>query len=69
MSRSLWSELRVRRAPILAVLGAVLFAVGVALIYPPAGLIVAGFSLVTAGYIDRYMEVQSANAASSGPPG
>jgi len=49
-------------ALILAILGAVLLAAGVALVYPPAGLIVAGLSLLAAAYIRRYLEAHGANS-------
>jgi hypothetical protein len=42
----------------LAVLGAIVVAVGVAMIFLPAGLIVAGLELVAAGYVRRYIDTQ-----------
>jgi hypothetical protein len=43
---------------LLAVLGALVVAVGVALIYPPAGVIVAGLELLAAAYVIRYLEAR-----------
>jgi hypothetical protein len=45
-------------ASILAVLGAVVVAFGVGLIFVPAGVIVAGLELVAAGYIRRYIDLR-----------
>lgn len=42
----------------LAVAGALVVAVGVAMIFLPAGVIVAGLELVTAGYVRRYVETR-----------
>jgi hypothetical protein len=45
----------------LAALGAVLLVVGAALVYPPAGFIVAGVAALSAAYVVRFLEVQSAS--------
>jgi hypothetical protein len=45
-------------ASILAVLGAVVVAFGVGLVFVPAGVIVAGLELVAAGYIRRYIDLR-----------
>lgn len=45
-------------SPLLAVLGALVVAVGVAMIFLPAGVIVAGLELVAAGYVRRYIETR-----------
>jgi hypothetical protein len=42
-------------AVVLAVVGAVLAATGVALVYLPAGLIVAGVECVAAAYVVTYL--------------
>lgn len=42
----------------LAVLGALVVAVGVAMVFLPAGVIVAGLELVAAGYVRRYIETR-----------
>lgn len=42
----------------LAILGALVVAVGVAMIFLPAGVIVAGLELVAAGYVRRYIETR-----------
>jgi len=47
---------------VLAVLGAVLLAVGVALVYFPAGVIVAGVATIVSAYVIRFLEVQSENS-------
>jgi hypothetical protein len=44
------------RAVLLAVLGAVVVAVGVGMVYLPAGVIVAGLELVGASYVFGYLE-------------
>lgn len=46
------------RAVALAILGAVAIAAGVAWIYPPAGVIVAGLELLAGAYIVRYLEAR-----------
>lgn len=43
----------------LAILGALLLAAGAALIYLPAGLIVAGTTCIAAAYIRKYLEAAS----------
>ena len=46
----------------LAVIGALLVALGALLIYPPAGLIAAGVESIIAAYVARYVEVQSVDS-------
>lgn len=41
-----------------AVLGALIVAVGVGMIFLPAGVIVAGLELMAAGYVRRYIELR-----------
>ena len=50
---------RDRLTVIVAVLGAVLVAVGAWLLYPPVGVVVAGVECLTAAYVVRYLEVKS----------
>jgi hypothetical protein len=42
-------------ALVCALLGALLVPVGVALIYIPAGVVVAGFTLIAASYVVAYL--------------
>lgn len=53
-------------AALLAVFGVITLAVGVGLVWVPAGVICAGLSMIATAYVVRYLEVQSANAPSSG---
>lgn len=43
---------------LLAILGALAVAVGAALVYLPAGVIVAGLELLVAAYVIRYLEAR-----------
>lgn len=43
---------------VLAVLGAIVVAVGAAMVFVPAGVIVAGLELLAAGYVRRYIETR-----------
>lgn len=43
---------------VLVVLGALVVAVGVAMVFLPAGVIVAGLELVAAGYVRRYIDTK-----------
>lgn len=45
------------REALLAVVGVVLLCLGVFLIYPPAGFIVAGVAAIVVAYVARYLEV------------
>lgn len=47
---------------LLAVIGGVMLAVGVALVYIPAGVITAGLLLIVAAYVRRALEVLSADS-------
>jgi inosine/xanthosine triphosphate pyrophosphatase family protein len=47
-----------KRALLLAVAGAAAVAGGVAWIYQPAGLIVAGLELLAGAYVSRYLEAR-----------
>lgn len=45
-------------ALILAAVGALLIAAGCALVFPPAGVVVAGVELVCAGYVVRFLQAK-----------
>lgn len=51
----------------LALLGAALIAVGVGLIFLPAGVIVGGIELVAAAYVIRYLEAQHEDSPAPRP--
>ena len=48
-----------RLSVLFALIGALLVAGGAWLVYPPAGVIVAGFAFVLGAYVVRYLEVKS----------
>lgn len=52
-------------ALILAIAGALLIAVGAAMVYLPAGLVLAGAELLAAAYVWRYLEARSETARAS----
>jgi hypothetical protein len=44
----------------LAILGALVIALGAGMVYLPAGVVVAGLELLAAAYVVRYLEAQRA---------
>lgn len=51
---------------VIAVAGLLALAIGAALIYVPAGVLVAGIGLIVAAYVKLYMEAQRETSRASG---